>query len=312
MTAGGVRRQRRTARGLAGQVEKRLEQWLVPLVLVVAAFGVAFSSPGRRLASADGIPVALAVLVAGTGLSITVQQLRQAREMIRRLIVILAVTSVVLPAMAWAASHLTGPGPLRDGVLTIGVAPAEVASVALAGIGGGEAALTAALLVGSTLVTVITAGPILTALSTATTVSPTALLTQLALVIALPLAAGVTIRSALRPTRTALSISAAAGTIALLVLLWQVASQITLRAAYLPVTLALLAYIAGSAILGQVLTTGLPPTRRLALTLPITMRDFAVAAGIAAAAFGSAAAAPLAIYGVLVLLAGAQAAQRKR
>jgi hypothetical protein len=34
------------------------------------------------------------------------------------------------------------------------------------------------------------------------------------------------------------------------------------------------------------------------------MRDFAVAAGIAAAAFGPAAAAPLGAYGVLVLLAG--------
>jgi len=45
------------------------------------------------------------------------------------------------------------------------------------------------------------------------------------------------------------------------------------------------------------------------------MRDFAVAAGIATAAFGPPAAAPLGIYGVLVLLAGALAAQlthRKR
>jgi hypothetical protein len=38
------------------------------------------------------------------------------------------------------------------------------------------------------------------------------------------------------------------------------------------------------------------------------MRDFAVAAGIAAAAFGPAAAAPLGAYGVLVLLAGSLAA----
>jgi hypothetical protein len=38
------------------------------------------------------------------------------------------------------------------------------------------------------------------------------------------------------------------------------------------------------------------------------MRDFAVAAGIATAAFGPAAAAPLGAYGVLVLLAGSLAA----
>jgi hypothetical protein len=38
------------------------------------------------------------------------------------------------------------------------------------------------------------------------------------------------------------------------------------------------------------------------------MRDFAVAAGIAAAAFGPAAAAPLGAYGVLVLLVGSAVA----
>ena len=40
------------------------------------------------------------------------------------------------------------------------------------------------------------------------------------------------------------------------------------------------------------------------MLLPVAMRDFAVAAGIAAAAFGPAAAAPLGAYGVLVLLTG--------
>jgi hypothetical protein len=37
------------------------------------------------------------------------------------------------------------------------------------------------------------------------------------------------------------------------------------------------------------------------------MRDFAVAAGIAASAFGAAAAAPLGIYGILVLVFGSVA-----
>jgi hypothetical protein len=39
------------------------------------------------------------------------------------------------------------------------------------------------------------------------------------------------------------------------------------------------------------------------------MRDFAVASGIAAAAFGPAAAAPLGIYGVLVMAWGALVAR---
>ena len=302
----------RSATVLAQRVEHWLERRLVPLVLGVAAAGVAFPTPGRRLADADGIPVALAVLVASTGVSITLSQVRQTRSAIGRLTVVLAVTSLTLPVLAWAASHLTGPGPLRDGVLVTGVAPAEVASVAIAGIAGGGAALTAAMLIGSTLVTVVAAGPILAALGASATISPTALLTQLVLVVALPLAAGITTRATLRPTRSLLSIFAVLGTLALLVLLWEVASQITLRGTYLSVTAALLAFLAGSAGLGWLLTFGLPPPRRLALALPVAMRDFAVAAGTATAAFGPAAAAPLGIYGVLVLLAGALAAQRPR
>ena len=92
--------------------------------------------------------------------------------------------------------------------------------------------------------------------------------------------------------------------LALLFLLWQVASQIRLDAAYTRVIAALVVYIAGSAALGRVLATGLPGGRATAILLPVAMRDFAVAAGIAAAAFGPAAAAPLGAYGVLVLLLG--------
>lgn len=49
-----------------------------------------------------------------------------------------------LPLLAWAASRLIDPAPLRHGVLAAGVAPSGVAAVAIVGLGGGEAALTAA------------------------------------------------------------------------------------------------------------------------------------------------------------------------
>jgi hypothetical protein len=57
-----------------------------------------------------------------------------------------------------------------------------------------------------------------------------------------------------------------------------------------------------------VLALRAPAGQATAVLLPVAMRDFAVAAGIAAAAFGPAAAAPLGAYGVLVLLAGSLAA----
>ncbi len=225
-------------------VMQRVAHWLkrrlVPLVVGVAALGVAFPTGGRYVTGVHGIPVTIAVLVATTGVALTTGQLRASRTATARLLGVLVITSVALPALAWGASQLTDPGPLRQGVLAAGVAPAEVASVALVDLGGGEAALTAALLIGSTLVTVLAAGPILSILGSAATVSSTTLLIQLLLVVALPLTAGITTRHALRPNAAVPSASTALGTLALLTLLWQVASQITLKPSYVSLTLAVL------------------------------------------------------------------------
>jgi hypothetical protein len=70
---------------------------------------------------------------------------------------------------------------------------------------------------------------------------------------------------------------------------------------------AVLVYLACGAALGWLLGTGAAPARRTAVFLPTAMRDFAVAAGIAASAFGAPAAAPLGIYGILVLVFGSAA-----
>jgi predicted Na+-dependent transporter len=102
------------------------------------------------------------------------------------------------------------------------------------------------------------------------------------------------------------------GTASLLVLLWEVASQIHLRVSDARVLLALLAYLAGGVLLGWLLAIGTPPAQRTAIVLPTAMRDFAVAAGIAASAFGAAAAAPLGIYGLLVLIFGTLAVYAAR
>ena len=91
----------------------------------------------------------------------------------------------------------------------------------------------------------------------------------------------------------------------LLVLLWEVASELQMRASDVRVVIALLLYLAGGTGLGWLLAIGVPSGRRIAIVLPTAMRDFAVAAGIAATAFGPAAAAPLGIYGILVLVFGA-------
>jgi hypothetical protein len=162
----------------------------------------------------------------------------------------------------------------------------------------------AAPLTASTIITVVAAGPILSLLGASVIVSSAGLLGNLAAVIALPLAAGVSLRAAWSPGQAVDAAVRLVTVLALLVLLWQVASQIRLDSAYTRVILALVVYVAVSAALGKVLAVGAPASRATAVLLPVAMRDFAVAAGIAAAAFGPAAAAPLGAYGVLVLLAG--------
>ncbi len=280
------------------------ERFLLVLVLAVAAVGAAGPAPGRALAAANGIDTALAVLVFATGLSIRLADLAAVRLAWRRITVVLLVSTAALPVLAWAASLLIGDPVLRSGMQTVGVAPAEVATVALCVIAGGDAAVCATLLAASTVITVVAAGPILSLLGAPVIVSAAGLLGNLAAVIALPLAAGIAVRAAWSPGPGLDAVVRLVTVLALLVLLWQVASQIKVDSAYTRVIIALVVYVAGSAVLGRVLATGAPAGRATAVLLPVAMRDFAVAAGIAAAAFGPAAAAPLGAYGVLVLLAG--------
>ena len=281
-----------------------LDRLLLPLVLITAAVGVSFPGPGRRADAGGAILVTLAVLVFSTGAAMTFSEMGAIRTAARRLAVVLPVTTVGLPVLAWLASRLVSDVALRGGILSAGVAPAEVASVALTGLAGGDAVLAAGLLATSTILTVLLAGPILSIAGPHSTASPLGLLSTLALVVALPLLAGSAMRS-LDPYRgreqPAIRVL---GTASLLVLLWEVASQLHLRASDARVLLALLAYLAGGVILGWLLALGAPPAQRTAIVLPTAMRDFAVAAGIAASAFGAAAAAPLGIYGLLVLTFG--------
>jgi predicted Na+-dependent transporter len=289
------------------RIADALERFLLPLVVLAAAAGIAFPGPGRRLDAANAILVALAVLVFCTGASMTFTDIAALRTASGRLLLVLAVSTVALPAFAWLASRLVIGPALRGGVLAAGVAPTEVASVALTGLAGGEAALAAGLLVGSTVVTVLLAGPILGLAGAHSTTSQLGLLATLALVVALPLLAGSATRTLdplggreQPPLRTI-------GLVSLLVLLWEVASELHLSVSDARMVAALLLYLACAAGLGWLLGTSATPTRRTAVFLPTAMRDFAVAAGIAASAFGAPAAAPLGIYGILVLVFGSVA-----
>jgi predicted Na+-dependent transporter len=240
-----------------------------------------------------------------TGSSITFADFGNLRHALRRVSLVLATTTVALPLLAWLASRLVSTPPLRGGVLAAGVAPAEVASVALTGLAGGEVVMAAGLLIASTLLTVVVAGPILGLLGGHSAISALALLSTLALVVALPLVVGCTIRTIDPLGGRERSLVEVLAVMSLLVLLWEVASQLRLHAADGLVAGALLAFLGGASVLGWLLALGATSGQRVAVVLPTAMRDFAVAAGIAASAFGAAAVAPLGIYGVMVLVFGA-------
>jgi len=121
-----------------------LDRYLLPLVLIVAALGVALPAPGRRLDGGGAILITLAVLVFCTGSSVTFADIRGVRAAAGRLALVLAATTVVLPLLAWLASRLVTGAALQGGVLAAGVAPVEVASVALTGMAGGEVVMAAA------------------------------------------------------------------------------------------------------------------------------------------------------------------------
>jgi predicted Na+-dependent transporter len=273
-------------------------------VLVAAVVGLTVQRPLVWLTSHQGINVGLAVLVFATAVTIEPAALQRARASWRRLLAVLVVGITVLPCLSWSVSRLVAPGSLRDGILTVGLAPCEIASVATTVMAGGEAAFAAGVLIGSTIATVALSGLILGFEVGSTSIDPWHILVNLLLVVAVPLAAGLTLRALtpLGPRAEQAAMTTVTVVVACLVAL--IAAEIHLSSRYVSVAGALLVFLAASACIGSVLGRGARRPVWSATVLTTSMRDFAIAAGLAVAAFGPDAAAPLGLYGILVLVWG--------
>lgn len=277
-------------------------------VLAAAVAGLTARPPLAWLAARQGISILLAVLVFATAITIEPAALSRFATAWRSLLAALAAGVTVLPALSWAVSWIVAPGPLRDGIMTVGLAPCEIASVATTAMAGGEAAVSAGVLIGSTVAAVAAAGPILALESGRASAGPGRVITSLALVVALPLAAGIVLRAGAPIIARAHRAASVTAVLAVAALVALIAAEVRVSARYAAVTLALAAFLAGSAMAGRVLGAGAGRPAAIALLLTTSMRDFAIAAGLATAAFGPAAAAPLALYGILVLIWGTAAA----
>ena len=279
------------------------------IVAVAAAVGLTVQGPLAWAVRHQGIDILLVILVFFTALTIEPRTLRE-----------LACRPggacpwpwssgiTVLPALSWSVAHLVTAGPLRDGVTTIGLAPCEIASIATTAMAGGDVALAGGLLVGSTVLTVLLAGPILAAEASGTALDPWHILVNLLCIVALPLGAGVAVRGTLQPPRRVIDAASTVSMLSVAALVALVASEVHFARSYLSVLVAVVAFLVVSAGVGLLVGRGGAPPVRGALLLTLSMRDFAIAAGLATAAFGPAAAAPLGIYGIAVLLWGTGAA----
>jgi predicted Na+-dependent transporter len=306
---------------------------LVALAFAAAVVGFALPVVGRTLDAAGAIEITLAILVATTGLGVDLANLAQLRPLAGRLALTVILSSALLALAGFGLSE-AAPRPAAGALVAIGLAPSEVASVGLAGLAGGDVAVGAALLAGSALVTIVGAGPALALL-----VSPAAppihsaearaatnhlgtradhiaageLVFTLVLVVALPLFVGGLSRAILAGPGVRQPVFDAgrlASVLALLALLFEVAAEVRLTSGEASVAGLIVVFLGLSGGLGWILGRGLPRPTGTAVGLATGMRDFAVAAGIAAAAFGPAVAGPCGIYGLFVLVFGALVAAR--
>jgi len=278
------------------------------IVAAAAALGLTVQDPLAWVVHHQGIDVFLVILVFFTALTIEPDTLRDLPAAWRRLSVALLAGITVLPALSWSVAHLVTAGHLRDGVTAIGLAPCEIASIATTAMAGGDVALAGGLLLGSTVLTVVLAGPILAAEASGTALDPWLILVNLLCIVAVPLGAGVAVRGALAPPRKIIEAASTVSTLSVAALVALVAAEVHFARSYVAVLVAIVTFVVASAAVGLLVGRGAPRRAREALLLTLSMRDFAIAAGLATAAFGPDVAAPLGLYGIVVLVWGTGAA----
>jgi bile acid:Na+ symporter, BASS family len=284
---------------------------LTPLALLAAVTAIVAPSAGVASRS-DGL---LALLVLATALGIPWSELAGLRQHAGAVAVLSVAPLIVLAAVAWALGRLFDEN-IRDGLLAVGLSSSEVASVGLVALAGADATIALGAVTGSLVLSALL-GPVAIGLLAghAGHGSTGHLLVRFALVVIAPLIVGVTLRShPLAARRLAARDPERDGVAALAVVVLVYAALSGTHGAHDlgPAAGASLLFLAVSAGLGELWRRRAARGGAAATAVPgalaIGMRDFAVAAALAAQAFGSAAGTVPGVYGVLMLLAGSVAA----
>ena len=271
-------------------------------VLALAAAGLARLVPSHAIA--DHVDLLLAALVLLTALDIDPRQLTELAGHVRTIVLLVIVPACALAALGWLISRFVA-GDLRDGVLALGFAPAEVASVGLIGLIGGMAEAAIAVVGLSLVVSAVAGPPLLAAIAGgAQAARPLALLGHFALIVLLPLLAGLVIRG-LTPALARRDAEISLGSTLILLLLIFGSLTGTGAATLGSALLVSVAFLSCSSVVAWVTQRTLSHRLDPPLALTIGMRDFAVAAALAAAAFGPRAAQVAGVYGTVMLVTAA-------
>jgi predicted Na+-dependent transporter len=279
---------------------------LTPLALLAAALALIVPS-GALAARSD---LLLALLVLATALGISFADLRRLRDHAAAVGVLSVLPLVLLGAVAWVIGRPFAP-PVRDGLLAVGLASSEVASVGLVALAGADATIAlgavSGSLIASALVGPVAAGAIAGGAGHA---NPGHLLARFALVVIVPLIVGVAARS--RWPRTAAADPEREGVAALTVAVLIYAALSGTHGAHhlASALLASVAFLIVSGALAELWRRRAGPATAVPGAFAIAMRDFAVAAALATQAFGTGAGAVPGVYGVVMLVGGAVAATR--
>jgi bile acid:Na+ symporter, BASS family len=277
---------------------------LMPLALLAAALAIVLPST----AVAHRSDLLLALLVLATALGIPAAELAALRRHAAAVTALSIAPLIVLAAAAWLLGRPFA-APTQDGLLAVGLASSEVASVGLVALAGADATIALGVVTGSLVLSAVLGPAAIGMLATTAHHGGTGqLLARFALVVIVPLVVGVAVRTAaprlgrVDPQREGV----AAVTVAVLV---YAALSGADGAHGLGAALAASAlFLAVSAALGELWRRAQRGPAAVPGALTIAMRDFAVAAALASQAFGPSAGAVPGVYGVVMLLAGAAAA----
>lgn len=271
-----------------------------PLTLVLLAAGAGLLWPSEQLASrAD---VLLAALVFAVTLTIAPGRLWAARRTWpRTLLLVLLPLATLLPVSV-------GLGQLfddveREGLLSLGLSSTEVATVALAAIAAGDAALALLVCVFS-LIATAAAAPLIAPWLTESEIGSGEILLRFSLVVLVPLALGLLVGAFTRPARLERQLELATSVI-LALLVYAALGELDTLSGLGPAALAALAFLAAAILITVPL---LLAGERRTTVFVFPLRDFAVAVALANQLERAGAATTTAVYGVLMLILATAAA----